>query len=116
MRENIKTKYDRVKDAPPAMGGFFIRLTGRNIAVSASLRDEIIDWKQVDFSFDAQKNLIFITKNNKEGIYKTWTNGQIYQINGIAVFHKLGIHTTKKRIPVELNGEEIIVDYSKFKE
>lgn len=116
MREIVKSKYDIAKGTPPAKGGDFIRLTGRNLTVSASLRNKIIDWERVDYSFNREKQIIFILKNNKNGLYKTWTNGQVFQINGIAVFHKLGVHTTKVRIPAELSGEEIKVKYSKFKD
>lgn len=115
MRVAVQRKSDRTPKKPPAAGGDFIRINGRNATVSASLRDKILDWKKVDYSYDEEKNLLYISKNNKDGLYKTWTNGQVFQINGIAVFHKIGVYSTEKRMPAKLEGDEIVIDYSKFK-
>ncbi len=115
MRMKVQRKSDRTPKEPPATAGDFIRINGRNATVSASLRDKIIDWKRVDYSYDEEKSTIYISKNNESGLYKTWTNGQVFQINGIAVFHKVGVYSTEERMPVKLEGDEIVIDYSKFK-
>jgi hypothetical protein len=117
MRRTVKTKYDYHKEKKQATTDCYIRISSEGVWCSAKVREIIKEWQKVNYSFDDKKRLIFIERDDLNGLYKISRNRSTSKkytvINGIAVFHKLGV-CDGVRIPVEARENELIINYSNF--
>ncbi len=117
MRKTVKAKYDYRQEEYQSTTDLFIRPSGDGIWCSAKVREIIKEWQRVNYSFDDKKRLIFIERDDLNGLYKITRNRTTSKrytvINGIAVFHKLGVRDGV-RIPVEVRENELIINYLNF--